>query len=217
MLKAAIFDLDGTLLDTFDDLYNTMQAVLKHGGYPQISRECVRHLIGNGAREFMRLSLPEGSRDDENVDKNLQIYYDLYKTFAKNAKPYKGIKELLKFLNNKEIKLAILSNKPHHATVDVISHYFYDIDFVEVLGQTDIYLPKPDTASAIYVANKLGFKPSQIAFIGDGDADAMTANSAGFYQASVLWGYRTKEELQSVGAVNFYETTEELKKLFYSL
>lgn len=206
--------MDGTLLNTLNDLYCTMQSVLKIGDYPGITMEEVRLLIGNGAREFLRLSLPEGERSEENVDKFLNIYYTEYEKFSKYSQPYDGIDNVLRTLNDRNIPIAVLSNKPHGATVDVVAHFFGDISFVSVLGQTEHFAPKPDVSSALYSAEKLGLKPQEIAFIGDGDADAEVAVQGGFYPATVLWGYRTKEELLPHGAVNFYKKPSDLLKLF---
>lgn len=214
-LKAALFDLDGTLLNTLEDLYLTMTSVLKSGGYPLISHNTVKHFIGNGAREFMRLSLPENARDEENIDKYLLKYHTEYDKFGyMTTKPYDGINEILKILNDNNIPVGIISNKPHKATVNVIKNYFPDIWFKAVMGQTEKFPPKPDPASALYIINKLGFSPSETALIGDGDTDVKTAEKGGFYQAAVLWGYRTKEELAAVGATNFINNPKEILTLF---
>lgn len=212
--KAVIFDLDGTLLDTLQDLHLTMNRVLEKSGYPTISLETVKHLIGNGARDFMRLALPEHARDEENIDKNLLLYHKLYDECGQqNTKPYDGIEKVLKILTKSNIKIGVLSNKPHLATVSVVEKFFFSYHFHSVIGQKDIFPPKPDTASALYMANLLGVKPCETVFIGDGDTDAIVANNGGFYQLAVLWGYRSKEELKIAGAKNFVNSPDEILDL----
>lgn len=214
-LKAAMFDIDGTLIDSIEDLYLTMNSVLNSGGYPRISREKVKHLIGNGARRFMELSLPEGARDKENVDRYLLKYHAEYeKNGCKNTVPFEGITEILQKLSENNILLAVISNKPHPAAVNVIKTYFPKTEFKVVMGQREDFPPKPDPASSLYAAKMLGFPPENIALIGDGDADAMAANNGGFYQAAVLWGYRTKEELEAAGAKNFLSKPSQILDIF---
>lgn len=214
-LKAAIFDLDGTLLNSLHDLFLTMNDVLKGSGYSTISKEDVRKLIGNGARDFMRLSMPPHARTKENIDKHLSVYHTAYKKYGlKNTLPYPHIIEILKNLKKNNIKIAVLSNKPHAATVRVMERFFPDIDFDAVLGQKDDFPPKPDISSALYVAELLGEKPQDTAFIGDGDTDAIVGVKGGFYQISVLWGYRTYDELKAAGAENFISSPLELYDIF---
>jgi phosphoglycolate phosphatase len=214
-LKAAIFDLDGTLINSLHDLYLTMNDVLKGSGYSTISKDDVRKLIGNGARDFMRLSLPPHARTEENIDKHLTIYHLAYRKYGfKNTLPYPHITDILKKLKENNIKIAVLSNKPHAATVKVVKRFFPDIVFDAVLGQKDDFPPKPDISSAVYMADLLGEKPRDTAFIGDGDTDAVVGVKGGFYQVSVLWGYRNYDELKAAGAVNFINSPPELYDLF---
>jgi phosphoglycolate phosphatase len=213
--KAAIFDLDGTLLDSLQDLYLTMREVLTLSGYPPIEKEQVRKLIGNGARDFMKYSLPPHARQEENVDLHLDVYHRTYKKYAlKNTRPYPFVEDILIKLKKKNIKIAVLSNKPHYATVRVVERFFPHIEFDAVLGQKDDFPPKPDIASAIYLADVLSVEPDKAAFIGDGETDTIVALKAGFYQIAALWGYRTREELEAVGAENFAATPRELYGIF---
>jgi phosphoglycolate phosphatase len=212
--KAAIFDLDGTMIDSLQDLYLTMSRVLEAGGYPGIDLETVRHLIGNGAREFVRLSLPPHARDEQNVDKFLKIYRQLYDERGwQNTVLYDGIEEVLDALFERGVKVCILSNKPHPNTLDMVEKLFPKYKFDYILGQKDIFPPKPDPSSALHVAEVLGISASEIALIGDGDSDVMTAINGGFFPISVLWGYRTKEELEEAGANVFADSPRDILKI----
>ncbi len=212
--KAAIFDLDGTLIDSLKDLHLTMSKVLELGGYPGIDLETVRHLIGNGAREFVRLSLPEGARDEENVDKNLRIYREIYDEIgSENTRPYDGIEEVLDALFKEGMTVCVLSNKPHPNTLDMVSKLFPKYRFHYVLGQKDIFPPKPDPSSALHIAEKLGLSPAEIALIGDGESDVQAAKAGGFFGISVLWGYRTIEELKEAGAQVFATLPQDILKI----
>ena len=214
-LKAAIFDLDGTILNSLNDLHLTMNRVLKLSGYPEITLETVTHLIGYGAKEFMRLSLPEHARDKETLDKNLLTYLELYNNFGMdNTVIYDGMEKVFDKLIANNIKIGVLSNKPHIATIKTIEKFLPQYNFNVILGQKDIFPPKPDTTSSLYLAKELGENPSDIAFIGDAETDVKAANNGGFFPITVLWGYRSKQELEAAGGKNFVNKPEEILKYF---
>lgn len=214
-LNAVIFDLDGTLIDSLDDLHITMNRVLNDSGYPLLTKLEVKQLIGNGAREFVRLSLPKNQRSEENIDLHMEKYLKYYDKYGlDNTRPYENIENVLKKLQQNNIKIGILSNKPHDATVYSINKIFPHFNFDAILGQKDIFPPKPDIQSAIYTAKLMNVKPNETAFIGDGDTDVLVALKGDFYQASVTWGYRNKEDLKKTGAQNFLKTPEDILKMF---
>lgn len=215
--KAAIFDLDGTLLDTIGDLHTTMNNVLTNFNYPVLTREEVRKYIGNGARDFVRCSLPEHVRDEGNVDACLEAYYIEYNKQYSMATKFEGIDELLLNLKAAGYKLAVLSNKPHKSTVKVMETFFPDAGFDIIMGHMeDKFLPKPDTQSIQYILRQFNLPADRAVYIGDGDADAIVSIKAGLYPASVLWGYCTQEELTQVGARHFFESVAQLSDFLLS-
>ena len=213
MKKFAIFDLDGTLMDTIEDLNFAMNEMLREMKYPEITREQVRAYIGNGAREFVRLSVAHSTSDEATVDECLRIYRRIYdRESTKRSKVFAGILPALDDLKSKGVRLAVLSNKPDFATNAVISEYFGN-RFEVVMGQREGIPVKPDPAGVRLVLESLGALPEETVFIGDGETDFLTAKAAGLSHIAVLWGYRTREELSAHGAEVFAETPAEMERL----
>lgn len=214
-IQAVIFDLDGTLLDTLEDLQSSMNQVLRLEGYPPLDREGVRQGIGNGSREFMRCSIPpEVKVSEAELDRLLGVYGEIYgRDGFPNTKPYDGIFEVLDELGRRGVKRAVLSNKPHVKTEAVIEKYFgYErFDFVE--GKRDEFAPKPDPASLNALIARLNVPRESVLFTGDGDADYMLTVNAKVAYAGALWGYRTEAELRALGADRFCRTPRELLEL----
>lgn len=211
-IQAVIFDLDGTLLDTLEDLRNSMNQVLLLEGYPPLDREGVRRGIGNGSREFMRCSIPSDVEvSEEELDRLLKVYGEIYgKDGFPNTKPYDGILETLDTLGKHGIKRAVLSNKPHVKTEAVIEKYFGSDRFDVVMGKREEYAPKPDPTSLDAVISQLGVPRESVLFTGDGDADYLLTVNAHVAYAGALWGYRTEAELRGLGADRFCRTPREL-------
>ncbi len=212
--QAVIFDLDGTLLDTIEDLQVSMNQVLRREGYPERNREQVRRGIGNGAREFMRASLPEDVHlSEEELDRLLAVYSEVYgRSGFPRTRPFPGILKLLDQLEESGIRRAVLSNKSHANTQSVIEKYFGRERFEVVMGKRAEFAPKPDPASLNAVIAQLNVPRESVLFTGDGDADYLLTVNAGIAYAGALWGYRTEEELRALGAENFCRTPEELLK-----
>lgn len=180
MKKFAIFDLDGTLMDTIEDLNFAMNEMLREMKYPEITREQVRAYIGNGAREFVRLSVAHSTSDEATVDECLRIYRRIYdRESTKRSKVFAGILPALDDLKSKGVRLAVLSNKPDFATNAVISEYFGN-RFEVVMGQREGIPVKPDPAGVRLVLESLGALPEETVFIGDGETDFLTAKRRGF-------------------------------------
>jgi phosphoglycolate phosphatase len=212
MIKGVIFDLDGTLLDTLGDLLSTMNEMLDKYNCPLVCRETAIKNIGQGASEYIYGCLPENKKylsDECNV-----VYRNmLNKCGLKYTKLYDGISQALMELNQKGIKLAILSNKPQSSTEIAYNKFLKKFNFSYVAGQRDNDLPKPDTSTLLRVIKELNLKCDEVVMVGDGDADVKVALIAGIKHISVLWGYRTKQQLIDSGAVNFAKNTDEMLKI----
>lgn len=196
-----VFDVDGTLLNTIGDLQASMNQVLSQHGYPTLTREEVRRLIGNGAREFMRLALPEFARTNERVEALLNEYAEFYAehSFVTTA-VFEGALALIDACKEAGAKVAVLSNKPHLATKGVIEKYFPAGTFHAVMGHKPEFEPKPAPDALIALMKEFSVLPEQTLMVGDGDADCKVANRAGCHYAGAMWGYRTKSELLQAGA-----------------
>ncbi len=213
MIKAVIFDLDGTLCDTLNDIRTGVNAVLQRLGYKPRTRSDIHKFINNGARELIRRSLPADVQGvDFIVESALSDYHMEYaKCYCNTTNAYEGIEELLLDLKKKGFKLAVLSNKQHQYVKNIISNIFGDDIFSVCLGQTDMPT-KPDPTAALYVAKALGVKPDQCVFVGDSDVDVETSYRAGMSFIGVKWGYRDEITLRKAGASIIANDTEILLK-----
>jgi len=200
-LRAVIFDLDGTLLDTLEDLADAMNWVLAAAGYPKHPLDAYRHFVGDGIEMLVRRALPEGAWDEDTLPSFVDAMRDEYAQRSTNkTRPYPGIPELLDVLEKRGIPFAILSNKPHPATVDLTARLLGRWQFAAVLGARDDVPKKPDPAGALEIAEGLGIDPAAFAYLGDTPVDGGTARAAGMLPAAVLWGFRDEEELRIAGA-----------------
>lgn len=206
MNKAVIFDLDGTLLDTLDDIADSMNGMLNEFGYKPIDRERVRAIIGSGAKKLIADALPE-KVSDEKLVKILETYNRIYNASGSpKTKLFSGIKEVVTELKKRGYKLAVLSNKPQHSTDKVAEKYLSGLGFDFIGGQSEKIKCKPDPSGALYVLNKLGVKPENAYLVGDGETDVLVAINAGLTGICALWGNRTKEQLLAAGGKIFAET-----------
>jgi phosphoglycolate phosphatase len=199
---AALFDLDGTLLDTLDDLADSMNAALAAFGYPAHPLEAHRYFVGDGVFVYAERALPAYVRGDQAVvaacaARMREEYASRWKA---KTRLYDGIAELLDQLTARGIGMAILSNKPHPAVVDVVGHFFGRWRFAAALGAQPSAPKKPDPAVALEIARTMGAGPEACIYVGDTDTDMQTAQRAGMYAVGALWGFRTREELVRSGA-----------------
>ncbi len=208
-MKAVFFDLDGTLLDTLPDLHACVNAVMAAHGYPAVSLEETREAIGNGARKLMERLLPKEAPLEERLAEFRNIYAE-NSCFLTHV--YGGAAECISTLKRMGIKTAVLSNKPHEATVKVVKKYFPQDMFDFVAGDSGDFPVKPDPSLARYAMLSLRVSPAETLFVGDGETDFLTARNAGMRPLSALWGYRTREQLFSVGAREFAEKFEDVLK-----
>lgn len=214
--RAALFDLDGTLLDTLDDVADAMNAALGELGAPARGVEEYRTLVGQGLEILAYKVLPEGRRDSETIAQCVVAMRREYgRIWARTTRPYQGIPELLDSLGNSGIKTAVISNKADDFAKKMVSYFFDTHHFEMVLGSSSAFPIKPDPAGALHIASGMGVPPGECVFVGDSDIDMQTAHNAGMYPAGVLWGFRSAEELRASGAKLLVRTPAEIvTKLF---
>ncbi len=206
-----IFDLDGTLLDTLEDIANSANSVLASHQFPTHSLDKYRYFVGSGSVELITRVLPEDQRTNTMINRCTQEFFETYnKCWNVNTQPYDGITELLKELKDRQLKLAILSNKPDKFTRISIREWFPKDIFDIVSGQSDKIPRKPDPAGALQIAKLLNISPRHFLYIGDTDTDMQTATAAGMFSVGVLWGFRTRKELQNNGARILVEHPKEI-------
>ena len=195
---AAIFDMDGTLVDTLADLHDSVNEMLAHYNLPLRTLDEVRQFVGNGARKLMIRSLPA---DCEFLDEALSFYNDCYaRNCLKKVKPYAGIMELLTTLEAKGIPLGICTNKQHFAAVAIADKILAPIKFGYVSGDEPNQPRKPDPTRALAGAKSFGVAAEDVAYFGDTAVDMQTALNAGFLAVGVTWGFRPRSELVDSGA-----------------
>ncbi|MBR0040284.1 MAG: HAD family hydrolase [Oscillospiraceae bacterium] len=205
--QAVLFDMDGTVLDTLRDLNAAVNRALAEFGHPQQSLDETRRRVGNGSRRLLELSVPEGT-DNAQIDRILAWYLPYYNAHSNDAtRPYEGIPELMEALKDEGIPLAVVSNKPDRTVKELSAIHFPGLLEVSV-GENEAggvrRKPWPDTLFA--AASALGVEAGDCLYVGDSEVDVLTAARAGMDCASVLWGFRSREELTDAGAKLFFET-----------
>jgi phosphoglycolate phosphatase len=210
--NTVIFDLDGTLLNTLDDLRDSLNDVLSQHAYAPKSIEEVRCFVGNGVRNLVRLSIPEECSEDE-VTRILEEFKDNYTHNMQNkTRPYNGIMELLLDLYRFNYKIAIVSNKYDSAVKELSRTYFGNLIPVAI-GETSNVKRKPAPDSIYEAVKELGSELSQTILVGDSETDARTAKNAGIPFIGVTWGFRCREVLREEGAAYLIDTPKELLTL----
>lgn len=208
---AVLFDLDGTLLDTLEDIADAANRALARHRYPVHPLPSFRYFVGEGARTLVERTLPENARVKETIDR---LYAEFLGEYARNWKaktrPYDGVPGLLDGLVERGVKIAVLSNKPDDFTRRCVEELLGRWTFDAVLGHHGGIAPKPDPAGALEIARTLGVPSGRILFAGDSAIDMETARAAGMFPVGVLWGFRTREELESSGARAVIERPLEL-------
>ena len=213
--SAAIFDLDGTLLDTLGDLADSVNAAMAMHGYPAHADEVVRSFIGNGAANLIRRAMPQQDREDAGLHAAcLASFHQVYgENYANRTYAYDGVPELLADLQERDIPLGILSNKPHEFTRLCAKAYF-DKQFSVVIGQRDSVPKKPDPTGAIEVARELGVDVGKCVYVGDSGVDIQTAKAAGMISVGVSWGFRPVAELEALEPAAVVHSAGEILRLF---
>lgn len=212
-LKAVIFDLDGTLLDSLEDLAVNANTILKQFGFPEYPLKSYRQFVGEGAR--ILINRATGLSDDEKIDEITQAYKTLYsENINKYSRLYDGIEALLDTLQARRIPMAVLSNKPDLLTKRCYDLFYTPWNFTAVLGQRESVPMKPDPTGALEIASDLGLPPGEIAFVGDTKTDMQTAKNAGMFAIGVTWGFREEAELREHGADVIVHHPMEIPRFF---
>lgn len=198
---ACIFDLDGTLLNTIEDIAAAMNTALEEVNCPGHTADHYKKLVGQGIDMLIKRALPQGRNNDATVSQVKAAFWQHYLLhLTDTTRPYPGIPELLNRLVEQHIKLAVLTNKPHKLACLIVKRLLSAWPFRMVMGARTGKTKKPEPAGALLIAHKLGVQPEHILFIGDSDVDVLTARNAGMRPIAVTWGFRTKEELKKSGA-----------------
>lgn len=212
--KGIIFDLDGTLVNSIEDLSDSMNSVLQRNNFPTHDINSYKQFVGNGMKNLVRRALPEEHKDEKTVEECFDMMVETYgKNCTVKTKPYDGICDLLNELTSRDIKLTVLSNKTDALTKIVVKNLFSSWHFEFVIGLTDEALKKPNPQGALQICHDLGFTPSEMLYLGDSGTDMQTANNANMLAIGVLWGFRTKEELLINGAKHLLKLPLELVQL----
>jgi phosphoglycolate phosphatase len=200
-MKAILFDLDGTLLDTLRDIVNSCNAALARYGYPAHPADAYKHFIGDGVDNLIMRALPESEGAPGIVSEVAALYREEYhRRWSETTRVYDGVPELLDELSDRRLHMAVLSNKPHDFTCLCVERFLSRWKFAAVLGASKNFPPKPDPASAWHIASTINVAPEEFACLGDTATDMRTAVSARMCPVGVLWGFRSEAELRESGA-----------------
>ncbi len=211
--KLAIFDLDGTIIDSLPDIIDCVNETLEKFGHAKREYADIRKFIGNGARVLVEKSIGEALSEEELL-KRLNYYNNLYtNSGSPKTKVYDGMKEIISKLKERGYYTAVITNKPQMTTDNVMENYFSDISFDAVIGQKEGVKRKPDPTSTLYLLDKFNVPKENAFFIGDGETDCLTAKNAGVKSISVLWGYRDRKDLEEASANLFIDNPKALLDL----
>lgn len=214
LIKAIIFDLDGTLLDTIEDIKRVANIILAAHGFPCRTRYEIRMAVGSGVEELVRRIVPKDKRNDDVV---ATVTEEIKKEYLKGGivltKPYDGIPELLSYLSLRKIPMMVLTNKPQASAEKAVSHFFPEIPFEGVLGFRSGLPRKPDLRIVAEALELLGSSPDSTTIIGDSDIDMQSGTISGLYRIGVSWGYRDVSVLRESGADIIVDSPSEIIRL----
>lgn len=213
MIKAVLLDLDGTLLDTVEDIRASLNEALAAFSYPALTREQTCRFIGDGAYKLVERAVPAGT---DNAEECYELFHKLYAANdGSRTRAFDGAEAFLKACKARGVKTAVVTNKPQDATFSCVKRFFQtEFDFVG--GDSGSFPCKPDPTLALYAALTMRVAPAECAFVGDGETDVLTAKRAGMKGVAVLWGYRSKEQLEGAGAKRFVTDFTELQDLIFT-
>ena len=212
MIKGIIFDLDGTTIDTLNELYISINQTLKNYGYPTKTKDEVRLGVGRGFRKLVETVVPE-KLSEEKIAEIGRDYQESYTQNYLKSTVYPEMPELLRKLQDRGILLAVNSNKSDRFTKALIAKNYPDIRFTAVYGRREGVPLKPDPTTAKEIADLMGLKTEEVLYVGDSDVDMRTGINAGMKTAGCLWGFRDRKTLTEAGADFILEKPEDLLKL----
>ncbi len=213
--KVAVFDLDGTLLDTLEDLTRAVNKVLERHDFPQHPSSVYKHYIGDGMGKLVERSLPENYRTGKFVEECLEkVRHEYAQGWDLSTEPYPGIPELLTALQQRGVKLAILSNKKKEFIQLTVDKFLSQWKFEVIIGDEEAFPRKPEPDGAYHIARTLNLTPEEMVYVGDTGTDMQTGVNAGMFTVGALWGFRDYEELKVNGADLLIERPEDLLQLF---
>ena len=211
MIKGVVFDLDGTLANSIEDIADSMNIVLTEKGFPTHNYDTYKTFVGHGLKSLVENALPDSVNEEPTIEicfnRMMSVYEEncIVKTCL-----YPGIAELLTELQNKDIKIAVFSNKANELTQKVVNVLLADWTLEMVIGAGGDIPRKPNPKGAILISSKMRIPPKEIMYVGDSGVDMQTAGNSGMYAAGVLWGFRSMEELLENGAEVLVENPMDL-------
>lgn len=213
--QGIVFDLDGTLLDTLEDLANSMNSVLQLHNFPQHPLESYKYFVGDGVENLVRRAVPEDKRDETLLSEYVAAMREEYgRRWMEKTHPYPGIPELLDRLSARGIKMAIFSNKQDEFTQVTVNRFLSKWRFEVVVGARPSVPKKPDPTIPLKISRTIGIPVSALLYAGDTNTDMQTANAAGMFAVGVLWGFRQADELLKNGAKVLIKEPSEILDLF---
>ncbi len=199
-IRAVVFDLDGTLLNTITDIADALNEALAQHQFPTYTYDEVRYLIGGGIERLVRRGVPAGTSESifQAVLTTTRSIYDIW--LNRSTCPYQGIIELLERLTLAGVKTAIVTNKPHHAALLCVEKFFSNHPFFAVEGDREGFPLKPDPQALLPLLERMGVTPNETLYVGDSDVDMQISTASGVCGVGVLWGFRDESELLANGA-----------------
>lgn len=214
LYDAVLFDLDGTLLDTLDDIADAANRALTACGLPGHPVEAYKQFVGDGVKVLIQRIVPADRQDAKTMQRCVEAYRQEYsRNWNAKTRPYAGVAEMLDAVKGRGLKIAVLSNKPDDFTQQCVNALLPQWSFDMVMGAIDGRPNKPDPSGAIEVAHRLGVAPRRFLYVGDTGTDMKTARAAGMMAAGVLWGFRERDELEEGGAQHVIARPRELMGL----
>lgn len=212
--KGVIFDLDGTLLNSLNDLADAGNRALEKFNLPQHPVEAYQYFIGDGLRKLIERIAPQFKSDQDMVNQLMVRFKEIYSAgWKEKSCLYEGVKELTEILSANGVKLAVFSNKPHDFTKMIVEEFFPGSLFCCIRGQMESVAKKPDPQGVFLISKEMGLSIDEMIFVGDSGVDIQTGKNAGMKTIGVEWGFRTREELLSNKADSLVQKPQEIIKI----